>query len=138
MRSEPHRCIQIRIPNGHFQLNILLRSDYLYGTDDDCPLPSFHARAKKFTEWGAVCTGIEYEGHGRHVMSLLRPGLPNPAWQHSFCTCHRSEGVPGYTYSWDAIADDVEQYVNERVLPQWPGLPLFVMGESMGGASRAS
>lgn len=47
---------------------------------------------------------------------------------------YRSEGVPGYISSWNAIADDVEQYVREVVDAKWSGVPLFVMGESMGGA----
>lgn len=46
-------------------------SDYLYGTDEESPLPAFHSRAKKFTEWGAICTGIEYEGHGRHAKDSI-------------------------------------------------------------------
>lgn len=87
-----------------------MNSDYLFGTDEECPLPSFHARAKVFTAWGAVCTGIEFQGHGR------------------------SEGLPGFVPDWNALVDDVEEYVSKVVIPKYgKTCPIFVVAESMGG-----
>lgn len=84
-------------------------TDYLFGSEDDCMLPSFHARAKRLTAWGGVCTGVEFEGHGR------------------------SDGLHGYFESYTKLVDDVEQYLDEVILVKWPGAPVFILAESMGG-----
>ncbi|EOY00151.1 PREDICTED: caffeoylshikimate esterase isoform X1 [Theobroma cacao] len=46
-----------------------------------------------------------------------------------------SEGLHGYIYSFDELADNViEQYAKIKERPESRGLPFFILGQSMGGA----
>ncbi|KAA3482875.1 caffeoylshikimate esterase-like [Gossypium australe] len=46
-----------------------------------------------------------------------------------------SEGLHGYIYSFDELADNViEQYAKIKERPEVRGLPCFILGQSMGGA----
>ncbi|KAL4279712.1 hypothetical protein GQ457_03G007260 [Hibiscus cannabinus] len=46
-----------------------------------------------------------------------------------------SEGLHGYIYSFDELADNViEQYAKIKERPEVKGLPCFILGQSMGGA----
>ncbi|XVE92573.1 hypothetical protein REPUB_Repub01dG0109800 [Reevesia pubescens] len=46
-----------------------------------------------------------------------------------------SEGLHGYIYSFDELADNViEQYDKIKERPEVRGLPCFILGQSMGGA----
>ncbi|XP_022775549.1 caffeoylshikimate esterase-like [Durio zibethinus] len=46
-----------------------------------------------------------------------------------------SEGLHGYIYSFDELADNViEQYAKIKERPEVKGLPCFLLGQSMGGA----
>ncbi|XVE84858.1 hypothetical protein DITRI_Ditri17bG0046100 [Diplodiscus trichospermus] len=46
-----------------------------------------------------------------------------------------SEGLHGYIYSFDELADNViEQYAKIKERPEVRGLPSFLLGQSMGGA----
>jgi len=67
---------------------------------------------QRFVERGIAFVGIEYEGHGR------------------------SDGPLGLISDWDRMIDDVSSYFSELVLGSKfkPGTPMFLVGESMGGA----
>jgi alpha-beta hydrolase superfamily lysophospholipase len=83
--------------------------DYLHGNDDDCPPASYHARAKRFVDWGAACVGIEQEGHGL------------------------SSGSRAYIRHLDDFTNDTFEYLTRQVITRWPDTPVFFFGESMGG-----
>lgn len=57
----------------------------------------------------AFCT-LEYEGHGK------------------------SDGTLGLVNDWEKLVDDVESYFKEITTKRFRGKPIFLMGESMGGA----
>lgn len=84
-------------------------SDYLHGTDEDCPTGTYHARAKCLGDWGAACVGIEHQGHGR------------------------SEGNRVYIRHIDDLVSDASDFLHQVVCKNWPSLPVFLFGESMGG-----
>lgn len=86
-----------------------LYSDYLHGTEGDCPIPTYHARAQRLTSWGFVCVGIDHQGHGK------------------------SEGTRAHMNSLDDLVDDASDYLQGVVVPAYPDLPIFLFGESMGG-----
>lgn len=59
---------------------------------------------------GIAFCAIEYEGHGR------------------------SDGPMGLIPDWELLIDDVSSYFREVALQRFAGKPIYLMGESMGGA----
>ena len=39
--------------------------DYLHGSEEEPWDATYYQRARRWTAWGAVCAGVEMEGHGR-------------------------------------------------------------------------
>ena len=64
--------------------------------------------AAHFTAQGIAVFALDHWGHGR------------------------SDGVPGFVPRFSAFTDGMEQLLGE-VEPAYPGLPLFLIGHSMGG-----
>jgi alpha-beta hydrolase superfamily lysophospholipase len=73
---------------------------------------SFMKRVEKqrLVEAGIAFVTLEYEGHGR------------------------SDGPLGLVNDWEKLVDDVATFYQEVVVKQFYGKPVFLMGESMGGA----
>jgi len=59
---------------------------------------------------GIAVVMIEYEGHGR------------------------SDGMLGLIMDWDKLVDDTSSFFEQTARKHFPSLPVFLMGESMGGA----
>lgn len=59
---------------------------------------------------GIAVVIIEYEGHGR------------------------SDGYLGLITDWDKLIDDTSEYFEQTARRRFPSTPIFLMGESMGGA----
>lgn len=76
----------------------------------DCVSFQKQVETQRFVEQGIAFVAIEYEGHGR------------------------SDGPFGLVSDWDLLVDDVSSYFSEVACQRFPGKPLFLMGESMGGA----
>jgi alpha-beta hydrolase superfamily lysophospholipase len=65
---------------------------------------------QRLVDQGVAFCSIEYEGHGK------------------------SDGTLGLINDWDKLIDDVASYFQEIALKKFHGKPVFLMGESMGGA----
>jgi len=81
---------------------------YCHGYADNVSFEKILAKQRMALQ-GIAFVAIEYEGHGL------------------------SDGPLGLVSDWDTLVDDVAGYL-EYVSERFPGLPLFLMGESMGGA----
>jgi alpha-beta hydrolase superfamily lysophospholipase len=75
----------------------------------DCASFVMRIQNQRLVEQGIAVASIEYEGHGR------------------------SDGPLGLINDWDKLIDDVSTYFSQAA-EQFPGKPVFLMGESMGGA----
>ena len=64
--------------------------------------------ASFFNDNGYVLAGLDHNGHGR------------------------SEGVPGHVEDFEDYSTDL-RLLQDRVTKQYPGLPLFLLGHSLGG-----
>jgi len=65
---------------------------------------------QRLVQQGIAFCAIEYEGHGR------------------------SDGKVGLVNDWEKMIDDVSSYFQEVALKRFHDKPIFLMGESMGGA----
>lgn len=81
---------------------------YCHGYTDNVSFEKVMAKQRLVREGIAFCA-IEYEGHGL------------------------SDGPMGLINDWDVLVNDVTAYLR-NVVDRFPGIPLFIMGESMGGA----
>jgi len=81
---------------------------YCHGYTDNVSFEKILAKQRMVHDGIAFCA-IEYEGHGL------------------------SDGPMGLIGDWDSLVGDVAGYVR-HVSERFPDIPLFLMGESMGGA----
>jgi alpha-beta hydrolase superfamily lysophospholipase len=63
---------------------------------------------QRLVHQGIAFVAIEYEGHGR------------------------SDGTVGLIYDWERLIDDVSSFYFQVATKRFPGVPTFLMGESMG------
>jgi acylglycerol lipase len=84
---------------------------FCHGYTDNCSF-SKRMECQRLVKAGIAFVTIEYEGHGR------------------------SDGPLGLISDWDELIDDVTQYFQHVVVDdkRFRNLPVFLMGESMGGA----
>jgi acylglycerol lipase len=65
---------------------------------------------QRLVQAGIAFLTLEYEGHGK------------------------SDGPLGLVNDWEKLVDDVAAFYQEIVMKRFLGKPVFLMGESMGGA----
>jgi acylglycerol lipase len=76
----------------------------------DSPTLTKRKELFRLVKKGIAVIMIEYEGHGR------------------------SDGTLGLITDWDKVIDDTSSFFEQTATKRFPSLPLFLMGESMGGA----
>ena len=76
----------------------------------DSPTLTKRKELFRMVKKGIAVIMIEYEGHGR------------------------SDGTLGLITDWDKLIDDTSSFFEQTAKKRFPSLPLFLMGESMGGA----
>lgn len=76
----------------------------------DAPTLTRRKDLMRMVKKGIAVVMIEYEGHGR------------------------SDGTLGLITDWDKLIDDTSSFFEQTAKSRFPDLPLFLMGESMGGA----